>query len=302
MTGRATAQLIGRVGVWLGALGWVPAADARRAATEIENLGYGALWVGEGHLTKEVFTNVGLLLAAAERLPVVTAIANIWVRDATAMNAAANTLAEAYPGRFVLGLGASHARQVDHRGHEYRKPLAAMGKYLDDLDAAEYGAPAPAIPVPRVLAALRPRMLELARDRAAGAHPYLVPVEHTARAREILGEEPLLAPEQAVVLEEDPVVARRIARAHLRFYLGLPNYVNNLLACGFTDEDVASGGSDRLVDRLVAWGGAEAIRSRVAEHLAAGADHVAIHPLGEGRVLCQDQLRELAPALLEVTR
>jgi probable F420-dependent oxidoreductase len=292
------AQRIGRTGVWLGAIGQSSAARAREAAAEIERLGYGALWLGEGPATKEAFTHAALLLAATERITVGTGIANIWVRDATAANAAANTLAEAYPDRFLLGLGASHAPLVDDRGHQYRKPLAAMRDYLDGIDAARYDAPRPSHPTPRVLAALRPRMLELARDRAAGAHPYFVPPEHTAQAREILGDGPLLAPEQAVVLETDPAAARALARGHTRFYLSLPNYANNLRALGFGDEDFADGGSDRLVDAIVAWGDIDAVKARVDRHLDAGADHVAIQPIAAGGAIGLDQLRALAPALL----
>jgi probable F420-dependent oxidoreductase len=299
MEARATALRIGRVGVWLGALGWTPAAQAREAAAEIERLGYGALWVSESHAGKEAFTHVGLLLGAATRLSVATGIANIWVRDAIAANAAAQTLNEAYPGRFVLGLGTSHAPQVNNRGHHYEKPLTAMRGYLDGMDSAQYTGPAPRTPAPRVLAALRPRMLELAAGRADGAHTYFVPPEHTAFARGILGPDPLLAPEQAVVVERDPSVARRIARQHMRFYLELPNYLDNLRTFGFTDEDFAAGGSDRLVDAIVAWGDIDTIRGRVRDHLDAGADHVAIQPLGEGRALCLDQLQELAPALIQ---
>ncbi|MGW2404720.1 LLM class F420-dependent oxidoreductase [Streptomyces sp. NPDC001739] len=294
------ASRIGRVGVWHGGLGREPAATARRAAAEIEQLGYGALWFGEGPATKEAFTHAGLLLAATERLTVATGIANIWGRDAAAANSAAHTLAEAYDGRFVLGLGASHAPIVSLRGHTYTKPLAAMRAYLDAMDRAPYEGPITDPAPPRVLAALGPKMLELARDRAAGAHPYFVPTEHTARARETLGHGPLLAPEQAVLLETDPSEARALAREHhTRFYLELPNYVENLRRFGFDDDDFTGGGSDRLVDAIVAWGDVDAVRRRVQDHLAAGADHVAVQPVAANRGLGLDQLRELAPALLD---
>ncbi|MFH8570843.1 LLM class F420-dependent oxidoreductase [Streptomyces sp. NPDC017993] len=292
------AARLGRVGVWHAGLGLVTAEVAREAAAEIEGLGYGALWFGEGRATKEALTHAGLLLAATRRMVVATGIANIWARDATAMNAAANTLAEAYPGRFVLGLGASHAPQVGQRGHVYEKPLAAMRSYLEGMDATEYEAPLPDGPAPRVLAALGPKMLELSGKRAAGAHTYFVTPEHTAQAREVLGSGPLLAPEQAVLLETDPAAARALAREHhTRFYLTLPNYVNSLRRLGFGDEDFAGGGSDRLVDAVVAWGDVEAIHRRVREHHAAGADHVAIQPLAPPRDLGLSQLRELAPVL-----
>ncbi|REK89420.1 LLM class F420-dependent oxidoreductase [Streptomyces inhibens] len=298
MQQHALASRIGRVGVWHGGLGQVPAATARQAAAEIEQLGYGALWFGEGPAGKEAFSHAGLLLGATERITIATGIANIWGRDAAAANSAAHTLAEAYDGRFLLGLGASHAPIVNLRGHTYAKPLAAMRDYLDAMDAAPYEGPV-ADPAPaRVLAALGPKMLELARDRAAGAHPYFVPTEHTARAREVLGTGPLLAPEQAVLLETDPAKARALAREHhTRFYLELPNYVGNLRRFGFDDDDFTGGGSDRLVDAMVAWGDADAIRRRVQEHRDAGADHVAIQPLVANRGLGLDQLRELAPVL-----
>lgn len=288
---------IGTVGVWLGVLGWTPAAEARDAVAEIEQLGYGAIWVGEGHNGKESFANAGLLLAATQRIVVATGITNIWVRDSTATVGAANALAEAYPGRFLLGLGVSHKPQVAPRGHEYARPVAHMRAYLDAMDAADYAGPRPAEPPQRVLAALRPPMLELARNRADGAHPYFVPPEHTARAREIMGPAKLLAPEQAVVLETDPSLARAAARAHMTWYLTLPNYVNNLRWLGFRDDDFAGGGSDRLVDAIVAWGDEGAIRRRIQEHLDAGADHVCIQPVGAERRVGVDVLRTLAPAL-----
>ncbi|MGV4928933.1 LLM class F420-dependent oxidoreductase [Streptomyces sp. BHT-5-2] len=296
---REVAARIGRVGIWHGVLGRASAAAARKFAAGVERLGYGALWFGEAQSTKEAFAHAGVLLGATERLTVATGIANIWVRDATAMNAGAHTLAEAYDGRFLLGLGASHAPQVNGRGHTYAKPLAAMRSYLDAMDRATYDAPVATAPA-RVLAALGPKMLELAAERAAGAHPYFVTPEHTARAREVLGTAPLLAPEQAVLLEADPATARALIREHhLRFYLALPNYVNSLRRLGFEDVDFADGGSDRLVDAIVAWGDVDAIRRRVQEHHDAGADHVSLQPITTGGDLGLDQLRELAPALLE---
>ncbi|MEW9517017.1 LLM class F420-dependent oxidoreductase [Streptomyces tubercidicus] len=292
------AARIGRVGVWHRGLGGVTGAVARQAAGEIEQLGYGALWFGETAATEAV-SQAALLLGATERITVATGIANIWVRDASAMNAAAQTLAEAYDGRFLLGLGASHAPLVGARGHTYAKPLAAVREYLDAMDAAPYAGPVAEPPPARVLAALGPKMLELARDRTAGAHPYFVTPEHTARAREILGTGPLLAPEQAVLLETDPAKARAVAREHhTGLYLQLPNYTGNLRRLGFGDEDFADGGSDRLVDAIVAWGDVDAIRRRVAEHHDAGADHVAVQPIAPDRGLGIEQLRELAPVLL----
>ncbi|MFD5394465.1 LLM class F420-dependent oxidoreductase [Streptomyces sp. NPDC127097] len=297
MSQHALVSRIGRVGVWHGGLGRVPAAAARRAAGEIEQLGFGALWFGETPGT-ESMSQAALLLAATARITVATGIANIWVRDASATHTAAQTLAEAYEGRFLLGLGASHAPLVAARGHSFARPLAAMGEYLDAMDAAPYAGPVADPPPTRVLAALGPKMLELARDRAAGAHPYFVPPEHTARARETLGPGPLLAPEQAVLLESDPATARSLARTHhTGLYLQLPNYTANLRRLGFGDEDFADGGSDRLVDAIVAWGDVDAIQRRIAEHHDAGADHVALQPIAPDGDLGLDQLRELAPAL-----
>src|SRR5690606_28527049 len=184
---RATRQRLGRVGVWLGALSGVSTAKAREAAAEIESLGYGSLWIADSPVSKEPFVHASLLLAATRNLIVGTGIANVWGRDAAATNAAALTLGEAFPGRFVLGLGVSHLPSVELRGHRYERPLAKMRSYLDELARATYQAYTSDEPVPTVLAALRPKMLELARDRADGAHPYFVPPAHTARAREILG-------------------------------------------------------------------------------------------------------------------
>jgi probable F420-dependent oxidoreductase len=288
---------LGRVGVWLSKLGAVSADEARAAVAEIEDLGYATVWIGETSTSKEALTSAGILLAATRHLVVATGIASVWVRDATTTNAAALALGEAYPGRFVLGLGVSHRSLVAGRGHIYAKPLTKMREYLDELDAAEYAAPRPDVPVERVLAALAPRMLELSRDRAAGAHTYFMPVEHTRRARQLLGERPLLAPEQAFVLSDDMAQARTTARRHMEFYLGQPNYVKSLAALGFRDDDVSGGGSDRLVDALVACGDVPAVVGRVREQLAAGADHVAVQPLGPDLPGAVAQLRALAPAV-----
>src|SRR4051794_17931827 len=179
-----------------------PVARVRQLAAEIESLGYGALWIPEAY-GRESFTNAALLLGATRRLPIATGITNMWGRDAMAMAAAQRTLSEAFPDRFLLGIGVSHAPLVEGmRGHRYERPLSAMREYLDAMDRAPYAAPQPASTT-RVIGALAPKMLALAAERTAGAHPYFVPVEHTARAREILGAAPLLAPEQAVVLERD---------------------------------------------------------------------------------------------------
>jgi len=289
---------LGRVGLW-HFLDVLPAATAGAAAREVEQLGFKALWIPEA-LGREVFTHAALLLGATERLIVATGIANVWARDAMAMAAAQKTLAEAYPGRFLLGMGVSHAPLVaGMRGHDYKRPLTYLRRYLDAMDAAPYMAAPPAEQPPRVLASLHPRSLELARERAWGSHPYLVPPEHTARARRVLGPGKLLAPEQMVCLERDASAARAIARQAMQVYLGLPNYVRNLLALGFTDDDLANGGSDRLVDAIVAWGDIEAIAARVKAHHDAGADHVCLQVLSANpNELPHAEWRDLAPALV----
>jgi probable F420-dependent oxidoreductase len=290
---------IGRVGVWSFGLELQPAARTQEAAAEVEALGYGALWIPEA-MGREAFAHAGLLLAATRRIVIATGIANIWARDAVTMAAAHKALTEAYPNRFLLGLGVSHAPMVEMvRGHRYEKPLSTMRAYLDAMDAAPYVAPPPTTELVRVIGALAPKMLKLAADRTAGAHPYFVPPEHTARARAIMGKGPLLAPEQAVVLETTPSMAREIARGHMATYLGLRNYVNNLKRLGFGDDDLANGGSDRLVDAIVAWGDIDAVVKRVRAHHDAGADHVCIQVLdADPRVLPVRQWRELAAALL----
>jgi probable F420-dependent oxidoreductase len=293
-------ERIGPIGIWLGwGLGIQPASVERELVAELEELGYGALWLGEFGWAREPFTHAGLLLAASRRIVVATGIASIWARDATATAGASLGLAEAYPGRFLLGLGVSHQFVVESRGHDYIRPVARMSSYLDELDAVDYRGPAPDPALTRVLAALRPPMLELARTRADGAHPYFVPVEHTARAREILGPDSLLAPEQFVLLETDPSEARRVAREHMALYLAAPNYTANLRWLGWDDADLSEGGSDKLVDAIVAWGDENAIRGRIQAHLEAGADHVCVQPLGRtpGDVGVE-QLRRLAPVLL----
>ncbi len=291
---------IGKIGIWSFQLELQPAARAQEAAAEIEGLGFGALWIPEA-LGREVFTHAGLLLAGTKRLVIATGIANIWARDPMATAAAHKTLTEAYPDRFLLGLGVSHAPMVEAvRGHRYEKPLSTMRAFLDAMDNAPYMAAPPSTTPVRVIAALAPKMLRLSAERTAGTHPYFVPPEHTAYARGILGKGPLLAPEQAVVFETDAATAREIARTHMATYLNLPNYVNNLKRLGFTDDDIAAGGNDRLVDAIVAWGKIDAIVARVRAHLAAGADHVCIQVLSaDPYTLPRQQWRELAAALLK---
>jgi probable F420-dependent oxidoreductase len=288
---------IGRFGVWT----WLDATapgEAAEIARKIERWGYSALWIPEA-MGADPFVTHTWLAAQTERLILATGIANIYARDAMAMRAGRDTLGAVSRGRFLLGLGVSHAPMVAGlRGHEYGRPVATMRTYLENLEKAQYAGPTPPEPVPVVLAALRPKMLGLAAQCARGAHPYNVTPEHTARAREILGPQAWLCPEQKVLLETNPRAAREVARSQLRIYLSLPNYQNNWKWLGFGDADFADGGSERLVDSLVAWGDEQAIRARLKAHHDAGADHVCIQPLrpdgGPGPDL--RALEALAPA------
>jgi probable F420-dependent oxidoreductase len=294
-------ELGGKLGVWSGAFAVAPAEAARPAAAEIEALGYGCLWYPEGLGTRESFTNGAVLLQATERIRIASGITNIWARDPVATANAARVLDDAFAGRFLLGLGVSHPRQVDPRGHTYAKPVSRMRDYLDAMDDDPFVSPERGSTgrptVPRVLAALRLPMLRLAADRAQGAHTFLVPVEHTRRARELLGPDRLLVPEQKVLLESHPSAARERGRRALAWYLDTPNYVESLRWLGFSDGDIG-GPSDRLVDELVAWGDEEKVIDRLRGHLEAGADQVAIQPLaGEDDQFGLETLRALAPAI-----
>ncbi|MFE2097208.1 LLM class F420-dependent oxidoreductase [Streptomyces sp. PTD9-10] len=285
---RSVKESIGRYGVWsVGLRSEDPArrGDIAEAAAELEQLGYGAAWLGGSSAVR----HAAPLLEATSRLVVGTSIQSIWQYEADASAAAFAEVEQDRPGRFLLGLGVSHAKLAD----QYRRPYSALVAYLDALDAA--GVPAGH----RVLAALGPKTLELSRDRAAGAIPYLVTPEHTAQAREILGEEPLLAPEFGVVLETDPARARELARDHLGLYLTLPNYTNSFLRIGFTEDDLTAGGSDRLVDALYAWGDENRIRERIDAFHEAGADHVAIQVVDGGSrdALPREAWRRLASVL-----
>jgi probable F420-dependent oxidoreductase len=295
---------IGRVGVWSFSLERHPVGAEREAVAEIEALGYPVVWIPEGWGSKDALTHAALILPGGSRIIVATGIASMWARDPVAMANGARLIEEAFPGRFLLGIGVSHRTSVDRRGSlEYESPYKRMRSYLEAMDGARYpvrdGPPLP----PVVLAALGPNMLRLAAERAVGAHPYFVPVEHTVKAREALGDSPILAPEQAVVLESDPDKARTIARAYMEHYIKLDNYANNLRRLGFSETDLAEGGSDRLVDAIVGWGDVEAIRTRVRQHLEAGADHVSVQVLAEDPLrIPLAELRELAPALLAQIR
>jgi len=266
---------LGRLGVWTW-LDALPAAEAAAFARQVEAWGYSALWVPEA-IGRDPFGLLGFLAASTSRLVLATGIANLYARDPIATRAAQLTLAELSGGRFLLGLGVSHAPMVQGlRGHVYGKPVATMRAYLEAMEKAPWAGPKPPEAPPIVLGALRPHMLALAAERAQGAHPYNVTPEHTARARKILGPRAWLCPEQMVLLERNPSDARRLARQNLAIYLGLENYQQNLRWLGFGDDDFANGGSDRLVDAIVAWGDEKAIAARIRAHHDAGADHVCI--------------------------
>ena len=291
---------IGRIGIWTGVLDAVPSVEAQRLAASIEALGFPTLWIPET-IGRDPFVTATLLLSATSELRIATGIANIYARDALTMANTQRSLEEAFPGRFLLGLGVSHQHLVDRvRHHDYSKPYSYMVRYLEEMDSALFMAVGPTARPPTVLAALGPRMLRLAGEKASGAHPYFVPVEHTVQAREILGPDPILAPEQMVVLESDRTRALETARAGMAIYLRAPNYVNNLKRFGFTDDDMADGGSERLVDAIVATGGVDAARARVQAHFDAGASHVCVQVLsGDFTTVPEEAWRDLAAALAD---
>jgi len=274
--GRNLARLLGPLNVWSFALQRMAARDEIQAARQMEQLGYPAIWMPESLGSKDAVAHSGLLLANTDRVIVAPGIANIHARDPMAMANSARTLGEAYPGRVVLGIGVSHAPSVKMRGGDYRNPIAQMGAYLDAMEAAQYAAPEPEPSVPLVLAALGPRMLDLAAQRTDGAHPYFVPVEHTSFARRRLGPDPALVTEVTAVLTNDQRAGLDIARAFAKHYLGLPNYANNLRRLGWSDDDISNDGSDRLLDAVVVVGDSDAIVRRIKDHLDAGADTVCL--------------------------
>ena len=287
---------LGRLGVW-SSFDSLTAVAGRDLAQRLETLGYRTLWMPESR-GRNVLVNSAYLLASTTTLNIATGIANIYARDAMAMANAQRGLAEQSGGRFLLGLGVSHLPMVKGlRGHDYGKPVATMRDYLAAMTAAPYGAPPPAQTPKTVLAALGPKMLELARDAADGAHPYNVTPEHTADARRILGPGKLLCPEIMVLLETEPTKARAVARENLAHYFSLVNYVNNWRRLGFGDADFAGNGSDRLIDALIVWGDESVIRRRIQDHWEAGAGHVCIQPLNPagGRAPDLRVLELLAP-------
>jgi probable F420-dependent oxidoreductase len=271
------------------------AGPAAEAATELESLGYSALWIPD--VGGDLFGSLANLLGATRTVTIATGILNVWMHTADDAAAAHARLTAEHGPRYLCGIGISHRPFIDmvNAPGTYTKPVDTMAAYLDGLDAAA----TPLAVADRMLAALGPKMLELARTRTAGTHPYLVTPELTAMARAGIGPDGLVASEVGVVLETDPSKAREIARLHLQTYLALPNYANNWKRHGFTDDDIANGGSDRLVDALIGWGDEAAIAARVQQHRDAGADHVCVQVLtSDPRALPVDEWRTLAPVLL----
>jgi probable F420-dependent oxidoreductase len=280
---------LGRLGVWSSD---IRRADppALQAAAELESLGYGTIWYPAGSGTRG-FDIARALLGATEQITVATGITSIWATSAEESNAAFTDLERSHPGRFLLGVGVSHGPMVDQGSPgRYRQPLANTAKYLDDLTSVPRDR--------RILAALGPKMLDLAKEQTLGSHPYLVTPAITKQTRTTLGDGPLVAVELGVVLETDPARARSIARDYLRMYLGLPNYVNNWLRSGYTAEEVASPGSDRLVDDLIAWGTADEVATRIQAHFEAGADHVCVQVLGGDQPVPIEQWRAIADTVV----
>lgn len=289
----ATQDLDG-IGLWSAGLRYGDAGASAEAAAELDELGYRAIWLPD--VGGDLFEVCESLLAATRDAVIATGILNLWFHEAAETAERFHAFTDAYGPRFLVGIGVSHQVLVEGaKAGTYDRPYSRMVEYLDALDAQPRPLPAES----RVLAALGPRMIRLAGDRAAGTHPYLGTPDLTRRTREALGPGPLIAPEQAIVLETDPEQARTIARTHLTGYLGLPNYARSIVRAGFDEADLADGGSDRLVDRLVAWGDEAAIGARVTEHRDAGADHVCLQVLGPDRVaLPLDEWRRLADALI----
>jgi probable F420-dependent oxidoreductase len=289
-----TTRLSG-TGIWSGALRYGDSAEAATMATELESLGYSALWLPD--VGGKLFESLANVLGATSTVTIATGILNVWMHTPEVAAAEHAALQAAHGGRFLCGLGIGHRPFIDMviAPGTYQNPVATMASYLDGLDEAD----APMAPADRLLAALGPKMLELARTRTSGTHPYLVTPELTAKARAGIGPDLLVASEQGVVLDSNPTTARATARLHLKTYLALPNYSNNWKRQGFTDDDIADGGSDRLVDALVVWGDEDTIVKRVQEHRDAGADHVCIQVLTDNPAgFPIEQWRTLAPALV----
>jgi len=293
----ALERLRGTVGVWTYAHEAVAADEVGEMAADLESLGYSAQWINESW-GREAVSSASLLLAATSSMVVATGIASIWARDAVAAVNAARTFGAAYDDRFVLGLGVSHRPLVERlRGHVYERPVEAMRAYLAAMDAAPMMANEAHHRYPRVLAALGPSMLRLGAEMTDGVLTYLVTTEHTAQARDLIGDA-FLGVEQSVVLGQDREEFLRRAHAHLEHYTGLPNYTNSWRRLGFADADFVRGGSERLCDAIVLHGDVDAVRERVDEHRSAGADHVCLQILGTDLVTApREEWRRVAGTL-----
>ena len=266
----------GKIGIWTHLLDTVPSERAREGASEIEEMGFGTIWIPET-AGRDPFVHSSFLLSSTKKIALATGIASIYSRDAIAMASASRTLSEAFPNRFLLGVGVSHGPFVEVvRGLAWEKPVEHLRTYLESLKRAPFWAYKPEIEAPICVGALGPKALRLAAELTWGAHPYNVTADHTAMAREVMGKEAFLAPMVAVILESDPTKAREMARKDLAIYLDLPNYRNNLLRIGFTEEDLSQGGSDRLLDALRPWGDLQKISDNIQKHFDAGADHVCV--------------------------
>ena len=288
---------IGRIGIWQGVLDAHPAGAVRDAVAELDEMGWPCVWIPET-VARDPFVAASVMLDATTDLKVATGIASIWARDPMTTANANITLNEAHDGRFLLGLGVSHHTLTEWvRKHDYSKPLTKMREYLAQMDASMFRGVEPAEPPSRVIAALGPKMLELSASAADGCHPYFVPVEHTALAREAVGPDKMVATEQMVVLETDPSTAREIARQHMAVYLGLPNYANNLMRLGYGEDEIKNA-DDRVVDAIVVWGTLDDVAERVRAHHDAGADHVCVQVLEADRTnIPMPAWRELHAAL-----
>ena len=296
--GRSAAGQVGKVGVFSGRLQRRPTGAAIELVNEWEALGYRSVWLSESASAKNVLTFAGVLLGGSQEIAVASAIAVIWNRDPTAMMNAGHTLADAFPGRFVLGMGVAHRETAARRGHTYEQPLATMRSYLEAMEQAPYDGHPPEQPAPRVLAALGPKMVTLAAKMTDGVHPFLTTPDHTATVRDIVGPEPLVAVEQGVVLTEDVATGREAARDNLRRFTKWPNYHRHLERIGFDKDELADGGTDRVVDAIYAVGDEGVIAARLADHFEAGADNVSIQVVPRGPVDEAETLRRLAPAVL----
>lgn len=277
--GSTDLRRLGRTGAFVANLSRFTIEQNETIACELERMGYRSLSFGES-LGREAFTQAAILLQATRSIAIHTGIASIYGRDPWAMANAARTLSEAFPGRFVLGMGVSHATLVNRRGHTYTAPVTAMRAYLGAMPEAPWALPPPPNP-PVVLAALRPRMLEVVRDAADGAQPYFMPVEHTRAARGIIGDHRWLSPVLSVVTMSDRTAARQRARAHMRIFLKMANYSSGLSWLGWPQADLADAGSDALLDAIVVTDGTEASKERLNDHIQAGADHVQVEVIAD---------------------